>query len=226
MGKSFESEPHQDSPQCFQDGQLILLELSHSFLNSLARSWYLSIFSFSFSSTLASTGTATPIVWQTACCCLLQLGQAYCVLADDRSVCQNPKGFWLSRTFELSRDTLIPLVSNVQSILSAQAPMDSFCNAIMSTFIFRLSQRWAFTNYAAYWFFPTLAQPGSLLTILLSSSWIPPSSSTSKRDYLSLSVLKADHVMVFPSSPPLSHHSSVAYTLTFIFRLKNVAGSF
>ena len=144
---------------------------------------------------------------------------------------------------------LIQLVSDVQSVLSAQAPMDSFCNAIMSTFIFRLSQRWAFTNYAAYWFFPTLAQPaswpdslfvnlflllhwfampgpGSLLTILLSSSWIPPSSSTSKRDYLSLSVLKTDHVMVFPSRPALSHHSSIAYTVTFIFRLQNVAGSF
>ena len=28
IGQSFESEPHQDSPQCFQDGQLILLGLS------------------------------------------------------------------------------------------------------------------------------------------------------------------------------------------------------
>ena len=144
---------------------------------------------------------------------------------------------------------LLPLVSNVQSVLSAQAPMDSFCNAIMSTFIFRLSQRWAFTNYAGYWFLPPLAQPafwpdslfvspflllhwfampapGSLLTILLSSSWIPPSPSTSTRDYLSLSVLKTDRVMVFPSRLPLSHHCSVACTVTFIFRLQNVAGSF
>ena len=28
IGQSFESEPHQDSPLCFQDGQLILLGLS------------------------------------------------------------------------------------------------------------------------------------------------------------------------------------------------------
>ena len=40
----------------------------HSFLSSLARSWYFSIFSFSFRSTLASPGTATSIIWQAACC--------------------------------------------------------------------------------------------------------------------------------------------------------------
>ena len=34
----------------------------HSFLSSFARSWYLSIFSFSFSATLASPGTATSII--------------------------------------------------------------------------------------------------------------------------------------------------------------------
>ena len=32
--------------------------------------------------------------------------------------------------------------------------------------------------------------------------------------------------MVFPSRPALSRHSSIAYTVTFIFRLQNVAGSF
>ena len=91
-GQYFESEPHQDSSLCFQDGQLILLGLSHvprgatlvstfhSFLNSFSRSWYLSIFSVSFSSTLASPGTATSIIWQTDwVVCLLQLGQSYCV---------------------------------------------------------------------------------------------------------------------------------------------------
>ena len=44
-----------------------LVLIFYSFLNSLARSWYFSIFSFSFSSTLASPGTATLIIWQAAC---------------------------------------------------------------------------------------------------------------------------------------------------------------
>ena len=118
-----------------------------------------------------------------------------------------PKDLHFLGLSNFSSDMLIPLACNFQSVLSAEAPMDSFCNAIVSTFMFSQSQHWAFTNYVAYWFFRTLAQPvfwadsllvnlclywlacsagpGLLLTILLSPSWIPPSSTTSKRDYLS-----------------------------------------
>jgi len=37
--------------------------LFHSFFSSLAKSWYFCIFSFSFSSTLVSYGTAKSIIW-------------------------------------------------------------------------------------------------------------------------------------------------------------------
>ena len=70
-----------------------------------------------------------------------------------------PKNFHFLGLSNFSRDMLIPLACNFQSVLSAQAPMDSFCNAIVSTFMFSRSQHWAFTNYVAYWFFRTLAQP-------------------------------------------------------------------
>ena len=67
-----------------------------------------------------------------------------------------------------SRDMFIPLVSNFQSVFSAQALMDSFCKAIMSTFIFSLCQRWAFTNYVAYWFSALLHNLHFELTACLS----------------------------------------------------------
>ena len=60
-----------------------------------------------------------------------------------------PKDFEFLGLSNVSIDMFIPLVSNVQSVLSAQAPMESFCNAIMCTVIFSLSQRWAFKHYVA-----------------------------------------------------------------------------
>ena len=49
--------------------------------------------------------------------------------------------------FELSnfsRDLLIPLVSNFQSVLSAQAPMESFCNTIMPTILDKTVEKIAY----------------------------------------------------------------------------------
>ena len=75
MGQSFESEPHQNSLLCFQDGQLILLGLSQlprlqirhnccfdlpQFPQFFSQVLILSI--FSFSSTLASPGTSMSII--------------------------------------------------------------------------------------------------------------------------------------------------------------------
>ena len=75
MGQSFESEPHQNSLLCFQDGQLILLGLSqvprlqirHNCCFDVPQ--YPQFFSqvlifsiFSFSSTLASPGTSMSII--------------------------------------------------------------------------------------------------------------------------------------------------------------------
>ena len=70
-----------------------------------------------------------------------------------------PKDLHFLGLSNFSRDMLIPLACNFQSVFSVEAPMDSFCNAIVSTFMFSRSQHWAFTNYVAYWFFRTLAQP-------------------------------------------------------------------
>ena len=131
----------------------------HSFPNSLARSWYLAIFSFSFCSTLASPGTAMLIIWQTACC-LSTTTRSGLLWSSWGSVymLKSQRIFTFSDS-QASRDMLIPLVSNFQFVLTAQASMDTFCNTIMSNFIFSLSQCWAFTNYVAYRFLGTLAQP-------------------------------------------------------------------
>ena len=169
-----------------------------SFLNSLARSWYLSTFSFSFSSTLASPGTATSIIWQTACCLsTLTRSGLLCSRTSWWSVCmlksQRILTFSCSKTFPGTCSYHLSATSNPYFLHKHQWTC-SFCNAIMSTFIFSLSQRWAFTNYVAYGFFRTLAQPafladspvcqslcllpGPLLAILLTPSLIPPSSTT------------------------------------------------
>ena len=128
---------------------------------SLARSWYLAIFSFSLSSNLASPGTAMLIIWQTACCLsTTTLTRSGLLWSSWGSVymLKSRRIFTFSGS-QASRDMLIPLVSNFQFVLNAQASMDTFCNTIMSTFIFFLSQCWAFTNYVAYRFLDTLAQP-------------------------------------------------------------------
>ena len=52
-----------------------------------------------------------------------------------------PKDLDFHGVSNFSGDMLIPLVNNFQSVLSAQAPMESFCNVMMSTFTFSLSQR-------------------------------------------------------------------------------------
>ena len=75
MGQSFESEPHQNSLLCFQDGQLILLglfqlprlQIRHNCCFDLPQfpqffSQVLIFSIFSFSSTLASPGTSMSII--------------------------------------------------------------------------------------------------------------------------------------------------------------------
>ena len=118
----------------------------HSFPNSLARSWYLAIFSFSFCSTLASPGTAMLIIWQTACC-LSTTTRSGLLWSSWGSVymLKSQRIFTFSDS-QASRDMLIPLVSNFQFVLTAQASMDTFCNTNMSNFIFSLSQCWAFPS--------------------------------------------------------------------------------
>ena len=118
----------------------------HSFPNSLTRSWYLAIFSFSFSSTLASPGTA--MLNNLANCLLfVYYNQVRSIVVKLGSVymLKSQRIFTFSDS-QASRDMLIPLVSNFQFVLTAQASMDTFCNTIMSNFIFSLSQCWAFTN--------------------------------------------------------------------------------
>ena len=156
------------------------------------------MFSFSFSSTLASPGTATSIIWQTACCLsTLTRSGLLCSRTSWWSVCmlksQRILTFSCSQTFPGTCSYHLSATSNPYFLHKHQWTC-SFCNAIMSTFIFSLSQRWAFTNYVAHGFFRTLAQPafladspvcqslsllpGPLLAILLTPSLIPPSSTT------------------------------------------------
>ena len=211
---------------------------SHSVLNSLARSWYLSIVSFSFSSIPAFPGTAASMIWQTACCLstttrsgllcsswwLVWVAKSQRILTvSDSRTFPGPCSYHLSATsspYFLHRHQWPAVAKPSRLPLNSQWANAEHTQTMWLTQILPYS---CATSCILSWqplcrSFPLLQWfavpgPGSLLTILQSTSWIPPSSTTSKRDCLSQppTVLKTDHVMVFPSSPPLSHHSSVAY---------------
>ena len=71
---------------------IIVICMSHSFFNSLARSRYLSFFSHSFSFILWSTGTAKSTILRVLFFWWLLSGLVFWLRLGDPYVCQSPKG--------------------------------------------------------------------------------------------------------------------------------------
>ena len=74
---------------------IIVTSMFHSFFSSLARSRYLSFFSYSFSFILWSTGTAKSTILQVLFFCGLLLGLVFWPRLGDPYVCQSPIGIYV-----------------------------------------------------------------------------------------------------------------------------------
>ena len=155
MGQSFESEPHQNSLLCFQDGQLILLGLSqvprlqirHNCCFDVPQ--YPQFFSqvlifsiFSFSSTLASPGTSMSIIILANYLLFVYYNKVSSIvfkLMISLYAIKNHKGFDFLGLLNFSRDILLLLLLLILLLLLPLLSLLSLWSASLSI-VFWLKQ--------------------------------------------------------------------------------------
>ena len=106
---------------------IIVTFMFHSFFNSLARSRYLSFFSYSFSFILWSAGTAKSTNLQILFFCWLLLGLIFWLRLVDLSVCQSPKGVYVCHSLGQMLGCAYTICLYGQFWISCTSPSGSPC---------------------------------------------------------------------------------------------------
>ena len=124
----------------------------HIFCNSLPKSWYFSILSFSFCSILLSPGTAKSIILQILSFLSITTKSGpsfYNMISLNTEIPQDFITFILWNTFWL---IFIPFISSFKITLSSKLPMYYFSQVIMPSLVLRFCKFTTTTNNMIYTF--------------------------------------------------------------------------
>ena len=125
----------------------------HNFLNSRARSWYLSFFSLSISFNLCSASTAKSTIFQVLYFCWLLLGLVFWPRLGDPFLCQSPIGFCASglciyHLFVWSNFNFLYISQWISLPTQSHLVLYSFCANLLHSLII-----WLLFNFQLYFRF-------------------------------------------------------------------------